>query len=259
MSIPIVSHRAASPRRAGFTLIELLTVIAIIGILAAIIIPVVGKVRTSAKRAQGISNLRQVVVAGLSFAQDNRGRWFKSDNENGEFYSISLTRYVNKLNGGGTLRNSEVFYDPLLPNLNNNNFHFAAVGIYFLDVAGAGLKAYNDFNRVKAPAKTVFFADNWTDRSVTERDENSGSEPPNWSVIQDTGTPIWSWPGYWGGAYTPNTTDGRKVPGPGYGTSKGQIDLERDPGQAKLGFFDGHVAIVKRVDMKHSIFDPRYQ
>jgi len=57
----------------AFTLIELLTVIAIIGILAAIIIPTVGKVKESAKTSQCISNLRQVALALQLCANDNRG------------------------------------------------------------------------------------------------------------------------------------------------------------------------------------------
>lgn len=58
---------------AGFTLIELLTVIAIIGILAAIIIPTVGKVRESAKKSQCASNLRQVGMAMTLYAGENKG------------------------------------------------------------------------------------------------------------------------------------------------------------------------------------------
>ncbi|AHF90282.1 N-terminal cleavage protein [Opitutaceae bacterium TAV5] len=57
----------------AFTLIELLTVIAIIGILAAIIIPVTGRVRDSARTAQCVSNIRQITQGCLLYAEDNKG------------------------------------------------------------------------------------------------------------------------------------------------------------------------------------------
>lgn len=72
VSAPLLPRRHATAGRA-FTLIELLTVIAIIGILAAIIIPVVGKVRDSARVAGTRSNARQIALAINSFASENRG------------------------------------------------------------------------------------------------------------------------------------------------------------------------------------------
>jgi prepilin-type N-terminal cleavage/methylation domain-containing protein len=59
---------------AAFTLIELLTVIAIIGILAALIFPTVGKVRETAQRTVDANNLREIVKAATIFAADNNDR-----------------------------------------------------------------------------------------------------------------------------------------------------------------------------------------
>lgn len=56
----------------AFTLVELLTVIAIIGILAAILIPTVAKVRLSARKAQSTSNLRQVALGIELYVNDNK-------------------------------------------------------------------------------------------------------------------------------------------------------------------------------------------
>ncbi|MGQ9454567.1 MAG: type II secretion system protein [Armatimonadota bacterium] len=61
-------------KRSGFTLIELLVVIAIIAILAALLFPVFGKVKDNAKAASCQSNMKQITLAVLAYADDNGNR-----------------------------------------------------------------------------------------------------------------------------------------------------------------------------------------
>jgi prepilin-type N-terminal cleavage/methylation domain-containing protein/prepilin-type processing-associated H-X9-DG protein len=56
--------------RRGFTLIELLVVIAIIAILAAILFPVFAKAREKARQSSCLSNLKQLALGILQYAQD---------------------------------------------------------------------------------------------------------------------------------------------------------------------------------------------
>jgi prepilin-type N-terminal cleavage/methylation domain-containing protein/prepilin-type processing-associated H-X9-DG protein len=120
---------APKPRRRGFTLIELLVVIAIIAILAAILFPVFARARAAARRAAGISNLKQIGTATMMYIQDYDERFpfydwgVMSCNESGnaggpnttsgnsplfEFYSASA--WCNSLQP--YVKNLGIFQDP---------------------------------------------------------------------------------------------------------------------------------------------------
>jgi len=99
---PPRAPRVRYPQRSAFTLIELLTVIAIIGVLIAILLPVINIARESSTSSRCVGNLREMGVAIQSYTTDNKGvlpgggAWipprFDADPRN---FQNSLISYIN--------------------------------------------------------------------------------------------------------------------------------------------------------------------
>ncbi|MBX3110851.1 MAG: prepilin-type N-terminal cleavage/methylation domain-containing protein [Fimbriimonadaceae bacterium] len=93
----------------GFTLIELLVVIAIIAILAAILFPVFAQAKEAAKKAAGLSQMRQLGLAVQIYAEDYDDTFVPSTNydasttDPARIWTTSMYAYV---------KNKQIFIAP---------------------------------------------------------------------------------------------------------------------------------------------------
>lgn len=86
-----------------FTLVELLVVVAVIGILAAMVLPALAKAREKGKRASCLNNIKQIGLTTVIYSDDFDG--FIAPNEMGQVYNPNETdhnlREGSVIYGGG--------------------------------------------------------------------------------------------------------------------------------------------------------------
>ena len=159
------------PRNA-FTLIELLVVIAIIAILAAILFPVFAQAREKARQTSCLSNLKQIGLSALMYAQDFDETFPGTEYGEGTpsspeyFWADAIAPYAKDEQIYTCPSESvELSHTPAKPGfpkgiIEEFTFHYAINDVH--DINGARVGAgFSPLAAITRSADTVFVAEAW--------------------------------------------------------------------------------------------------
>jgi prepilin-type N-terminal cleavage/methylation domain-containing protein/prepilin-type processing-associated H-X9-DG protein len=151
-------------KKAAFTLIELLVVIAIISILASILFPVFARARENARKAACMSNLKQIGVGVMMYAQDYDETYISGQTSSPILYWYDLLQPYTK--------SRQIFVCPTAGEIKNYaGGHFS--GGYALNIGGTNAQngfgiefdymtpnsTYVKLSTVQEPATTIMITD----------------------------------------------------------------------------------------------------
>src|SRR5690606_25937103 len=90
-------RRNGRPARAAFTLVELLVVIGIIALLIGILLPTLSRAREAGNTAKCLSNLRNMALGAVMYANDNDGYLIQAGHGHGGTHSHEEVAWFNTL------------------------------------------------------------------------------------------------------------------------------------------------------------------
>jgi prepilin-type N-terminal cleavage/methylation domain-containing protein/prepilin-type processing-associated H-X9-DG protein len=89
--------RGNQPRRRAFTLVELLVVVGIVAVLIGVLLPALSKARAAANAAKCLANVRNMQVALVMYANENRGHLIQAGMAHGGVGGNEAASWFNTL------------------------------------------------------------------------------------------------------------------------------------------------------------------